>query len=206
MDDELVIKSLLRREVDVVKLSRLKEVTSESPQGIYVYDRDVDEWVLVLTDGDAFKPVVDGYYVIYFDNAKCHACRTFDGSWFPYIRNNAKKLEGHYFLVVLCEWFARRCSSEAAGKSFKEYEIHASPTTYLMYSKDGKIVYKEKYEGRLNTSELVRVVEGFSSRVEKFMKGEKVELPKTEEEVDIAELVKKLLEILGEVNKSGKPQ
>lgn len=205
MDDELVIKSLLGHEVDISKLSRLKEVTSESPQGIYIYDRNSDEWVLTLTDGNVFKPVVDGYYIIYFDNAKCHACRSFDGDWFPYIRGSAKKLERHYFVVILCEWFARKCSSEAASRSFKEYEVHASPTIYLIYLKDGKILYKEKYEGKLNSLELVKVVEGFSSRVEKFMKGEKVELPKTEEEVNIAELVKKLLEILGEANKSVRP-
>ncbi|MEM0361134.1 MAG: hypothetical protein QXH57_05925 [Sulfolobales archaeon] len=204
MDDESVIKSIVGYDVDVSRLSRVKEVSSESPHGIYVYDRSRDEWVLTSTNGNAFKPVVDGYYIIYFDNAKCHACRSFDSDWFPYIRSIAKKLDRHYFLVVLCEWFSRKCASEAASKTFKEYEVHASPTTYLIYLKNGGIVYKEKYEGRLNSVELVKVVEGFATRAEKFMRGEKVELPKAGEEVDITELIKKLIEALNEANKSGK--
>ncbi len=204
MDDELMIKAVLGHEVDTSKLSRFKEVKSESPHGVYIYDRNRDEWVLTLTDGEAFKPVVDGYYIIYFDNSRCHACRSFDDSWFPYVRDNAKKLDRHYFLIVLCEWFSRKCSSEAASKSFKEYDVHASPTTYLMYWRDGKVIYKEKYEGGLKPAELAKVVGEFSVRVERFMKGEEVVLPKTGEEVDVFELVKKLIEALEEANKSEK--
>ncbi|MEM0453249.1 MAG: hypothetical protein QXO98_01120 [Sulfolobales archaeon] len=206
MSDELLIKSMVGYGVDVGKLNRFKEVSSESPHGIYIYDRTRDEWVLTPLEGDAFKPIIDGSYVIYFDNSKCHACRAFDNNWFPYIRSIAKKLDNHYFIIILCEWFSRKCSSEAASKSFKEYDIHASPTTYLMYSKGGNILYREKYEGKLNQAELVKIIEEFSSRVEKFMKGEKVELPKTEEEVDITEVIKKLIEILSEANKSEKPK
>lgn len=204
MSDELLIKSMVGYGVDVSKLSKFKEVGSESPHGIYVYDRISDEWILTVLEGDAFKPIIDGSYVIYFDNSKCHACRSFDGNWFPYVRSVAKKLNDYYFIIILCEWFSRKCSSNAASKSFKEYEIHASPAIYLMRSKNGNIVYKEKYEGRLNQAELIKVIEEFNSRVDKFMRGEKVELPKPEEDVDITEVIKKLIEILSEASKSNK--
>ncbi len=200
-DDEL-IRSLAGSS-DLSKLRRYDEVGSESPHGLYVYERDSGKWVLTRVDGEGFKPVLDGYYVLYFDNAKCHACRSYDSEWFPYVREASKKLHDHYFIVILCEWFSRKCNSESASKSFKEYDVHASPTTYLLYVRNGSIAYKEKYEGRLNRDELRKVVGEFSVRVEKFERGERVELPKTaEEEVDIAEVIRKLIELLREAGKS----
>jgi thiol-disulfide isomerase/thioredoxin len=200
--DELLIKALVGSGVDLSSLSRFKVVSSESPHGVYVYDRVRGEWVLTLISGNAFKPPIDGYYIIYFDNSKCSACRAYDGTWFKYVEEVAKRLTNHYFIVILCEWFSRKCNSEAASNSFKEYDIHASPTTYLLYFRDGKVVYREKYEGRLNSNELIKIVEEFSLRVEKFLRGEKVELPKKEEEVDITEVIKKLIEIISEASKS----
>lgn len=202
MSDVELIKGLVGSDVSL--LSRFDEVSGNSPHGIYVFDRVSGKWVLTLVSGDGFKPLLDGYYVIYFDNAKCHACRSYDGEWFSYIRESIKELHNYYFIIILCEWFARKCSSEAASKSFKEFDVHASPTTYLLYVKNGRVTYKEKYEGKLTKEELRRVVGEFRIRVQKFERGEKVELPKTTEEVDITEIVKKILEILKEREYGGK--
>jgi len=184
------------------QLIRFKEVGAEAPHGIYVYDRSSDFWVLTSVGGDAFRPLIDGYYVIYFDNAKCHACRAYDTHWFPYLRRVARELPDHYFIIVLCEWFAQKCNSEAASKTFKEFDVHASPTTYLLHVRGGNVIYKEKYEGSLNYAELEEVIKGFRTRAERAERGEEVKLPK--KEVDINEIIKKLLEILSKAEKPDK--
>ncbi len=194
--DEVVIEELARRLFkEVASLKRYKVIGADSPHGIYLYDKLNDEWVLTSVDGEAFLPRSDGYYIIYFDNTKCSACRKYDKYWFPYVRKAAKELSDHYFVIVLCEWFARNCRSESASKTFTTFDVHASPTTYLLHVKDGEVAYKEKYEGYLTDTELEKVVGEFKARAEKAERGEKVELPKREE-VDVVELLKKLLEAI----------
>jgi len=183
-----VVREFLR------KVRRFKEVGSKSPHGIYIYDHVRDEWVLVQVDGGYFEPRREGYYVIYFDNTKCPACRKYDLYWFPYTKSVAGRLGGYYFIIVLCEWFAGRCRSEAASSSFTFYDIHASPTTLLLRVKGGKVVYNEKYEGVLTAEELRKVVEGFADRAEKAERGERVELPvKRGGEEELIDLLRKLL-------------
>ena len=194
--DELVIEELARKLFkEVASLKRYKTIGADSPHGIYLYDRLNDEWVLASVDGEAFLPKSDGYYIIYFDNTRCPACRKYDKYWFPYVRKVAKELSDHYFVIVLCEWFARNCRSESASKTFATFDVHASPTTYLLHVKDGEVAYKEKYEGYLTDTELEKVVGEFKVRAKKAERGEKVELPK-KEEVDVVELLKKLLEAI----------
>lgn len=177
----------------------VKEVDTKCPHGIYIYDRDRDLWMLVRSDGDAFEPSEDGVYVIYFDNTKCPACRKYDTIWFPFVRKWSKEHHNHKFVVVLCDWFARECKSEAASNSFRKYDVHASPTTVITYVKDGKRVYDEKYEGVLYEFELKLILEGFEERANKHLRGEKVELPIKKESVEaslqklIAEIIKQLL-------------
>ncbi len=179
----------------------VKEVTTQSPHGIYLYDPSKDVWRLIATEGDPYIPKEDGAYVIYFDNTKCPACRRYDPIWFGYIRSVARKLENYRFVIVLCDWFARECKSTAAANTFRHYDVHASPTTILLYVKNGKEVYRESYEGVLKEDELKAVVEGFVERAEKAMRGEKVEKPIKKEEADVAELIKLLLAIIKSVEK-----
>ena len=155
----------------------VKEVDVKCPHGIYIYDRKRDLWVLVRSEGDYYKPVEDGIHIIYFDNTKCPACRKYDNIWFPFVRKAANKMQKCIFVIILCDWFARECKSEAASKSFRQYDIHASPTTLFLYVNNGSIVYQEKYEGVLYEFELKLIIEGFEERAMKHMKGEKVAPP-----------------------------
>ncbi len=178
-------------------MKRVKEVDTSCPHGIYLYDKDRDEWVLVRVEGEAFRPEHDGIYVIYFDNTKCPACRRYDPTWFSYVRKYAKKMHNLNFVIVLCEWFARNCASEAASKTFKEFDVHASPTTIFAYVKNGKIVYNEKYEGVLYEFELSMITEGFAERAEKSLRGEKVEPPiKATATATLQQLITELLKMI----------
>jgi len=178
------------------ELREFKEVGPDSPHGIYFYDKFRDLWVLFSTrDADPFVPRVDGYYVMYFDNARCSACRKYDLHWFPYVRRVSRELKDHYFLIVLCNWFARDCNSSSASITFTYYAVHASPTTVLLYVKDSKERYKESYDGYLKTEELEKVVGGFRSRADAFERGVKVPKP-IEEGSDIIKLLRQIL--LGE--------
>ncbi len=157
-DDKAVSKEKI--ELDIVDVN--------SPHGIYIYDKKKDKWVLVRTDGEAFKPKEDGVYVIYFDNTRCPACRIYDLSWYPYIKLVGKNLENVHFVIILCSWFARNCDSEAAKNSFKEYDVHASPTTYLLYVKNGEIVLKDKFEGSKSLDVLTKKIDEFLEKVKKL--------------------------------------
>ncbi len=140
-------------------------VDVNSPHGIYIYDKEKDKWVLVRTEGEAFKPEEDGVYVIYFDNTRCPACRIYDLSWYPYIKLVGRNLENVKFIIILCSWFARNCESEAAKNSFKEYDVHASPTTYLLYVKNGEVVLKDKLEGSKPLDVLTKKIDEFLEKV-----------------------------------------
>lgn len=147
-----------------------------SPNGIYVYSPKTGKWMLVTSGGDEepFTPRSDGFFVIYFDNTRCPACRAYDKVWFPYVEGRAPELweRGFRFIIVLCDWFARECGSKAAAESFRKYGVRASPTTILVAVKGGEQVRLERYEGVLNADEIKPVVEGFPERVEAYLRGE----------------------------------
>ncbi len=179
---------------------RVKEVGASSRQGIYFYNPSNDVWIYQPSeDPEPFMPKEDGYYVIYFDNTKCPACRRYDIYWYSFLRRRAKELAGYRFVIVLCGWFARDCESPKAAATFTAFDVHASPTTYLIHVKDGEVKYKEKYEGVLTDSELEKAVPTFRKRAEKAERGEPVEKPIKEEDT-LLKLLKKLLQ---EVSKSG---
>ncbi|NPA97581.1 MAG: hypothetical protein GXO32_08280 [Crenarchaeota archaeon] len=178
-------------------MKRVKQVDTSCPHGIYVYDREADEWVLVATEGEPFKPTRDGIYAIYFDNTKCPACRRYDPIWFNYVKKYSQKNPQMNFVIVLCEWFARNCKSEAASKTFKEFDVHASPTTVFLYVKGGKAVYKEKYEGVLYEFELSMITDGFADRAERSLRGEKVQPPiKATASSALQQLISELLKMI----------
>ncbi len=194
---EHVIRSMAEKIMK--EIISFKEVGPKSPHGIYLYSVKRNEWVLIERDGERFKPFSDGYYVLYFDNTKCPACRKYDKIWFPFVKQHAPKLRNYFFVIILCEWFAHACKSKAASESFRHYDVHASPTTILLHVKDGEVAYDEKYEGVLHEKEIGEVILKFPERAERAERGEKVELPrrKSLEEELILALLKKLLSSSG---------
>ncbi len=154
--DKITIKLISRsRSGKTMETYRAKLVKTDSPHGIYRYDRSLREWVLIDRDGDGFKPYRDGYYIIYFDNTKCPACRLYDLFWYPFIETIGRELEGVEYIIVLCEWFARQCDSRAASNTFKKYGIRASPTTVFLEVRGGSIARKEFVRGVMKIEDLV---------------------------------------------------
>ncbi len=139
----------------------LDKIVPDSPHGIYVYDFNKDKWVLKMVEGNPVIPWSDGYYVIYFDNAKCPACRSYDNYWFPFVRLFGRMFSNVNFVVVLCDWFARECISEAASGAFRKFDVHASPTTILLRVVNGEIREKKELSGVKKIDELLNIVSSF---------------------------------------------
>jgi len=160
-----------------------KKVTTESPHGIYIYRPREKVWEFLRADGGAFEPPEKGVYVIYFDNTKCSACRKYDETWFPFAEKwSSEKGVNTKFVIILCDWFARECKSQAAAESFKKFDVHASPTTVVIYADENRAIrYQEKYEGVMYEFELKLVLDKFEERAQKAMKGEKVSPPISKE-------------------------
>jgi len=176
-----------------------KKIGVDSPHGIYIYRSKEKVWEFVRADGDAFEPLDKGVYVIYFDNTKCSACRKYDEVWFPFVEKwSSERGDSAKFVIVLCDWFARECKSQAAAESFKKFEVHASPTTVVLYADDVKAVrYQEKYEGVMYEFELKLVLDKFEERAQKAMKGEKVSPPISKESGKaLEELIMQILKAL----------
>ncbi|MCX8184918.1 MAG: hypothetical protein N3E43_04120 [Sulfolobales archaeon] len=193
MEQSNIVKVIERMWGSPELLSEYKEVGPDCPHGLYIYDREKDVWILFSANvGDIFMPKVDGYYIIYFDNTRCSACRKYDLHWFPYVRQNYHRFPDHYFIIALCDWFARECKSPVASNTFTYYAVHASPTTILLYIKSGKEVYRESYDGYLKIDELEKVIGGFKSRAEAYEKGVKVSKP-IDDSQDIIKLLKQIL-------------
>lgn len=144
------------------EITRVKRVDVESPHGIYYYDKEKNEWVLVMRDNGILDPFLgDGYYVIYFDNTECPACRIYDLSWYSFIELFGKDYENINFMIVLCAWFARECDSKAASESFKKYEVKASPTTILWFVRNKEIIAVERREGSMSLNKLAKFIDEF---------------------------------------------
>ncbi|MEM1525622.1 MAG: hypothetical protein QXZ41_04670 [Ignisphaera sp.] len=183
----------------------LKTVNETSPHGIYIYDHDDSVWHLIRSDGEPFKPDKKGIYVIYFDNTKCSACRKYDTIWFPFIENNMRNKKQYNFIIVLCNWFARDCNSTAAAETFKRFDVHASPTTIVLYvDENNEIKYQEKYEGVLYEFEIKLVLDGFEERVAKALRGEKVSPPIEKKSSNVLDEI--ILQILKAIIEKGDKQ
>ncbi len=178
---------------------RVREVGAESKHGIYKYLPRDDEWVYLHVQGlDPFIPQ-DRYSVIYFDNTKCSACRRYDIYWYPFVRSLCSGSNDFTFYIVLCGWFARDCASVPASVTYMHFDVHSSPTTMLTSWVDGRLAYKEKYEGVLSDLDLKTVVPSFPERVGKFLRGEPVKPPISKEDTLIS-LISKLLKSEGDKN------
>ncbi|ADG90864.1 hypothetical protein [Thermosphaera aggregans] len=172
MDDELIelLKKLLLKPEKKYKPEvglELDTIGPESPNGIYVYDSKREKWVLKYLNGEFFQPWEDGLFVIYFDNAKCPACRAYDTYWYPFVKLIGPTFQNSHYVIILCDWFAKECDSEIARGSFQKYDVHASPTTLLMYSNSGKIILQDKLEGVKRMDDLANSIQEFLDKVSK---------------------------------------
>ena len=129
------------------------------PNGVYVYDFEKKTWR--LEEKLPFKE--NGYYVIYFDNSSCPACRKFDQEWFSFV--DSLDPPRPTLIVVLCDWFAKLCASEYAKKLFEVFDVHISPTVFFMIREDGKITRMFKHEGLLDKGKLVFLHRAFKEFV-----------------------------------------
>lgn len=164
-----ILKALLASSGDLKKVEAkpgdvFDKIEPNLPNGLYVFDFKNGKWVLKEINGDYFKPWEDGLYVVYFDNAKCPACRAYDNYWFPFVKLLGGAYEKAHFVIVLCNWFARECDSPIAKGSFQHYDVHASPTTLLLYVSGGEIRATEKVEGVKKMDELANVIESFLNK------------------------------------------
>ncbi|MEM1927327.1 MAG: thioredoxin family protein [Acidilobaceae archaeon] len=121
--------------------------TVGTPNGIYVFQNESKKWVLLRSQGEPFSlgELGEGVYFVYFDNTLCPACRAQDQHVLKILLKyggNAKIV----FVIVLCDWFASTCSSQAAAETFRKYEVKASPTI-LIARVDSNGVTIEKLEG-----------------------------------------------------------
>ncbi len=146
----------------VEKVEEYEIVGPETPNGIYMYNPERRKWVLVARSGDAWSPREDGIYVIYFDNTRCPACRIYDLAWYMYV--GLSQRSDVHFVIVLCNWFARDCDSEAASKMFAKYNIHASPTTVLLCVRGGELVEIDRFEGAKSLQFLAKKVDEFAEK------------------------------------------
>ncbi|AFL66241.1 hypothetical protein [Desulfurococcus amylolyticus] len=143
----------------------VESIGPESPHGVYVFDHSSGKWILRQIEGDYFKPWEDGLYVIYFDNAKCPACRGYDAYWYPFVKLFGSAFKNSHYVVILCDWFTRECDSSIARGSFEHYDIHASPTTLLLYVENNGVKASKRLEGSKRIDELVNEVSNFIKSV-----------------------------------------
>lgn len=144
-----------------------------TPHGVYLWKDGC--WVAV--DRSAING--DGVYVIYFSNSECGACRVFDSVWYPFVESAARKASAR-FIVVVCGWFARECSSESARSLFKEFNVRVSPTVVVLKRSNGKVERLIKHEGLTSSLALAfayaNIIGGESSPIEPEAAGRTAEL------------------------------
>ncbi len=150
--NELINKLLKEILTKAVETEAKKHISPSDEHGVYLYKNG--EWILYRKEGSPFQlgELGDGVYIIYFDNTKCPACRMYDPTWHIFVEKNQDEAK---FLVILCEWFSRRCQSKAASLTFLLYSVKASPTTLFARVEDGEVVDQVNIEGvvDLNTLE-----------------------------------------------------
>jgi hypothetical protein len=142
----------------------VEQVDVDSPHGIYRYSREKGRWILEWVDEDDFTQRLEpGNYVVYFDNAKCPACRVYDVYWYPFVKLIGDTYPCTY-LIALCNWFSRDCNSNAASRAFEKFEVHASPTTLIMsVDSEKRVARSRKIEGVKRMDELAKAIEEFLS-------------------------------------------
>jgi hypothetical protein len=68
------------------------------------------------------------------------------------------------YVIVLCDWFARECVSDAASGAFKKFDVHASPTTILLRVSNGEIKEKIETSGVKKIDELLKLITELTSK------------------------------------------
>jgi len=170
--------------------TRTGRLDDSLPNGVYAYDKVSRAWVLLDEEASPLTPK-ERVSVIYFDNSLCPVCRRYDEVWYPFIDSNLDALKDFGLYIAYCNWFTQNCTSLKAALTFIEYGVKASPTTVLVLSDGGKVLYTERYEGLLTERDLRTIVFSFPERAERALRGEKVERPITEG--DMLDLLSRVL-------------
>lgn len=118
-----------------------------SPNAIYVFDGRRRVWNILRKAGEPFRlgELGNGLYIVYFDNLYCPACRSQDHHIYKLVLKYGSRGDV-FFVIVVCDWFADNCKSEAASKTFREYKVTASPTLIIAMVSNGGVV-EERLEG-----------------------------------------------------------
>ncbi len=118
-----------------------------SPNGVYVFDHKRRVWSILRKEGEPFRlgELGKGLYIVYFDNLYCPACRSQDHHIYKLVLKYGNR-DDVFFVIVVCDWFADNCKSEAASRTFREYKVSASPTLMIVKVSDGNVV-EERLEG-----------------------------------------------------------
>jgi len=136
-----------------------------SPNGVYVYDSKKRVWSILRREGEPFRigELGKGVYIVYFDNLYCPACRSQDHHIYKLVTRYGSRGD-IFFVIVVCDWFADNCNSEAASKTFREYKVTASPTIIVAKVSDEGVV-EERREG-------VRTDNAIEYYIKKFMEAQ----------------------------------
>ncbi|MEM1640596.1 MAG: thioredoxin family protein [Acidilobaceae archaeon] len=118
-----------------------------TPNGIYVFQESSKKWTLLRSEGEPFSigELGEGVYFVYFDNTLCPACRAQDQHLLKVLLKYGSNSEIK-FVIILCDWFASTCTSQAAAETFRKYEVKASPTILIAKVKSNGMVI-ERLEG-----------------------------------------------------------
>jgi hypothetical protein len=119
---------------------------------------------LINRDGDRLEFRRDGIYMVYFDNARCPACRAYDVFWYSFHTLLGSQLRDTYFVIVFCKWFVSKCDSIAAREIFMKYNVKTSPTTLLLGVVNGEVRIIVRREGVLRIDEIARLIDEFRGR------------------------------------------
>lgn len=99
---------------------------------------------------------------MYFDNLYCPACRSQDQYLYKLLVKYSREPD-IYFVIVVCNWFADNCTSEAASKTFKEYKVTASPTIIIAKVTNNNVV-EERLEGVRTDGALEYYIKNYKSQ------------------------------------------
>ncbi len=151
------IATLLKGRKDKEKNSSYRIISEKTPHGIYIYDKKSRLWNPVTND----KIIDTGYYVLYFSNSRCIACKLFDFSWYTFIETIGRNYDNIKFIIVRCEWFTISCKSNLAKSFFEKFDITSSPSLILIKAENGEIVHKKHIKGVKTPDEIVEEIEDF---------------------------------------------
>ena len=132
--------------------------------GIYVYREG--EWRLLRRDGEPFRigELGDGVYSVYFNNTQCPVCRLFTPQYHAYTEIASRRIQDFHSIIVLCDWFTSACNSEAAKRTFQDYNVDGTPRVIIAAVKGGSIVDTTTIPGYVDSDRLLLIAQSYSRK------------------------------------------